>query len=273
MLGPAQARQVGVNGGDERAFVAEVDLDLAEVLALFEQVGGVRMSQCVNVRGLFDAAGLEREPEGALQRGAAHRFGGRGRALSAVTFGGKEQRGMAVGFPLLAQQHQGALGQRDVTIPVALAGAEVQEHPLGINVTDGQRESFAQTQAAGVNEAQTDAMVPRDDLGQNAAHFGGGKHDRQFELGIGAGQLEFVGPDAFEGLLPEELEGADDLGGSLAGDFLFGLEMDAVLAELLGGNQVGRFGVELTELTEAGEVGLLGAGTDGEELEVVGEGI
>jgi hypothetical protein len=72
--------------------------------------------------------------------------------------------------------------------------------------------------------------------------------------------LEFVGPDAFEGFFPEELEGADDLGGSLAGEFLFGLEMDAVLAELFGGNQVGRFGIELTELAEAGEVRLLGAG-------------
>ena len=58
------------------------------------------------------------------------------RALSAVAFGGKEQRGMAMGFPLLAQQRQGALGQRDVTIPVALAGADVQEHPFGINVAD-----------------------------------------------------------------------------------------------------------------------------------------
>jgi hypothetical protein len=116
-------------------------------------------------------------------------------------------------------------------------------------------------------------MVPGRHLGQNAAHFGGRKHDRQFELGIGAGQLEFVGPDAFEGLFPEELEGADDLGGSLAGDFLCGLEMDAVLAELLGGNQIGRFGIELTELPEAGKVGLFGAGADGEELEVIGEGI
>ena len=273
MLGPAQARQVRVDGGDERAFVAEVDLDLAEVLALFEQVCGVRMSQRVNVRGLFDAAGLEREPEGALQRGAAHGFCGRGRALSAVAFGGKEERGMAVGFPELAQQRQGALGQRDVTIPVALAGAEVQKPPFGINVADGQREPFAQPQTAGINEDQTDAMVQGGHLSQNAAHFGGGEHDRQFELGIGAGQLEFVGPDAFEGLFPEELEGTDDLGGSLAGDFLFGLEMDTVLAELLGANQVGRFGIELTELPEAGEVGLFGAGADGQEFEVVGEGI
>lgn len=180
---------------------------------------------------------------------------------------------MAVGFPLLAQQPQRALGQRDVTIPVALAGADVQEHPFGINVADGQREPFAQPQSAGINEDQTDAMIQRGDFGQNAAHFGGRKHDGQFELGIGAGQLEFVGPDTFEGLLPEELEGTDDLGGSLAGDFLCGLEMDAVLAELLGGNQLGRFGVELTELAQAGEVGLFGAGADGEEFEVVDEGI
>ncbi len=273
MLGPAQAREVRVNGGHERAFVAEVDLDLAEVLALFEQVCGVRMSQSVNVRGFFDAAGLEREAEGALQRGAAHGCRGRGRALSAMAFSGKEERGMTVGFPELAQPHQRTLGQRDVTIPVALAGAEVQEHPFGINVADGQREPFAQPQTAGINEDQTDAMVQGGHLSQNAAHFGGGEHDRQFELGIGAGQLEFVGPDAFEGLFPEELEGADDLRGSLAGDLLFGLEMDAVLAELLGRNQVGRFGVELTDLAQAGEVGLFGAGADGEELEVIGEGI
>lgn len=103
MLGLAQARQVCVDGGDERAFVAEVDLDLAEVLALLEQVRGVGMAQRVNMRGLFDAAGLQREPEGALQRGAAHGFRGRGGALSAVAFGGKEERGMTVGFPLLAQ--------------------------------------------------------------------------------------------------------------------------------------------------------------------------
>jgi hypothetical protein len=272
MLGLAQARQVGVDGGDERAVVAEVDLDLAEVLARFEQVRGVRMAQRVNVRGLFDAAGVQREAEGPLQRGAAHRFRGRGRALSAVAFGGKEERGMAVGFPQFAQQGQGALGQRDVTILVALAGADVQEHPFGINVADGQREPFTQTQAAGINEDEADAMVQGRHPGQHAAHFGGREDDRQFELGIGADQLEFVGPDAFEGLFPEELEGADDLGGSLAGDFLLGLEMDAVLAELLGANQIGRFGVELTELTKAGKVGLFGAGADGEELEVVGEG-
>jgi hypothetical protein len=36
MLGFAEARQVGIDDGGNGAFVAEVDLNLAEVLALFE---------------------------------------------------------------------------------------------------------------------------------------------------------------------------------------------------------------------------------------------
>lgn len=165
------------------------------------------------------------------------------------------------------------MGQRDVTVAITLAGADVEEPAFGINVGDLQAQAFAQAQAAGIDRGQGDAMIQRGHGREEAPHLGGGEHDGEFELGIGAGQLEFVGPDAFEGFFPEELEGADDLGGSLAGDFLYGLEMDAVLAELLGGNQIGRFGIELTELTEAGKIGLLGAGADGEESEVIGEGI
>ncbi|MCK7511696.1 MAG: hypothetical protein MZV70_51720 [Desulfobacterales bacterium] len=116
-------------------------------------------------------------------------------------------------------------------------------------------------------------MIQRGHFGQDAAHLGGREHDGQLELRIGAGQLQFGGPDAFEGLFPEELEGADGLGGSLAGDLFDGLEMDAVLAELLGGDQFGRLGAELTELADAGRVSLFGAGLNGQELEVIGEGI
>jgi hypothetical protein len=50
-----------------------------------------------------------------------------------------------------------------------------------------------------------------------------------------------------------------------------GLEMDAILAELLGGDEVGGFAVKLAQLAQAGEVGLFGAGADGQEFEVIGE--
>ena len=55
MPGLAQARQVRVNGGDGRALVAEVDLDLAEVLALLQQMRRVGVAQRVDVGRLFDA--------------------------------------------------------------------------------------------------------------------------------------------------------------------------------------------------------------------------
>jgi hypothetical protein len=50
------------------------------------------------------------------------------------------------------------------------------------------------------------------------------------------------------------------------------LEMDAILAEVFGREQVGRFAVVLAELADARGVGLLGARADGQELEVIGEG-
>jgi hypothetical protein len=230
------------------------------------------VAQGVDVGILFDAAGFEGEAEGALQRGAAHRFGGRARAQTAVAFGREEQDRMAMRFPLLAQKLQRAFGQRDVPVLIPLAGANVKEPPLGINVADLQPQRFAQAQAAGVKGDQGDAMIQGGHGGQQAAHFGSREHNGQFELGIGADQLQFKGPDAVERLFPEQLEGADGLRAGLAGDPLFRFEMDAILAEVLGRKQVGRLAVILADLADAGVIGLPGAGSNGQQLQVIGEG-
>lgn len=134
MLGFAEAGQVGVDGGDDGAFVAEVDLDLTEVLALFEKVGGVGMAQGMDMGCFFDAAGVQSEPESALQSGAIDRLGGGACAQATVTLGGKEPLGMAMGLPLLAEQLQSALGQGHVTIAIAFAGADVKEHAFTVDV-------------------------------------------------------------------------------------------------------------------------------------------
>ena len=78
-------------------------------------------------------------------------------------------------------------------------------------------------------------------------------------------------PGTFEGFFPEQLDGADGLGAGLAGDVLVALEIDAVLTDVLGREQVGRFAVELTELADAGVVSLFGTRADGQEFEIVGE--
>ena len=119
---------------------------------------------------------------------------------------------MPVRLPLLAQELKCALGHRNIAIPIALAGADVQQHPLGVDIADLQAQSFPQAQAAGINGAQAHPMIQRADAGEDGAHFAGGKHDRQFELRIGPSQLQFVGPGAVEGFFPEQFDGTDGLG-------------------------------------------------------------
>ena len=173
MLGFAEAGQVGVDDGGNGTLVAEVDLNLAEVFPLFEQVGCVRVAQRMDVGLFFDAAGFEGQAESALEGGAAHGFGGAGGAQTAMTLGGKEKDGMAMGFPLFAQEQKCALGQRDVTVVIALASADVQEHTAGINVGDLEAQAFPQAQATGVDSDETNAMVQQGNFRQDAAHFGG----------------------------------------------------------------------------------------------------
>ncbi len=273
MLRLAQAGQMRVDDGGVGAFMAEVDLDLAEVLTLLEQMRGVTVAERMHVRGLLDAAGLESVAEATLQRGAAHGLAGGGGPLATVAFGGEEQRGMPMCFPVFPQAFEGAFGQRHVAVLIALATADVQEHAFGINVANLEAQPFAQAQAAGVNEQQTDVLIRRGHRGEHAAHLGSGEHHRQFELGVGPDQCHLVGPNALEGFFPEELESANDLGAGLAGDLLVGLEMDAILAELLGGDQLRRFDVMLTELTDTGQISFAGAETQRQERQVVGKGI
>ena len=273
MLRFAEAGQVGVKGRHGWALMTQVDLNLAQVLALLQQMGGVGVAQGVDMGVLGDAAGLEGQAKGPLQGGAAHRLGGRAGAQAAVTFGGKEQDRMAMGFPLLAQEPQRALGQRDVAVPVAFAGADMQEHALRIDIAHFQAQAFAQAQPAGVEGNEANPMIQGGHGGQDATHFGGREHDRQFELGIGANQLQFMRPGAVKGFFPEQLEGADGLGAGLAGDLFMGLEMDAILAQVFGRKQVGGFVVKLADLADAGVIGLLGARADGQQFEVVGEAV
>ena len=68
----------------------------------------------------FDAAGLESQTESPLESRAAHRLGGGGGALSALTLTRKEQSGMALGLPLLAEPFQSALGQGHIAITVVM---------------------------------------------------------------------------------------------------------------------------------------------------------
>ena len=142
------------------------------------------MTQGMDV-GLFgDATGSEGHAESPLQGGAAHRLGGRTRPQTAVTFGRKEPERMAMRFPLLAQEQQRAFGQRHVAVLVALAGADVQKHALGINVGNLETQAFTQSQATGVDRGQAHSLVQGGDGREDAALGFAGKRDA-IEQGMG----------------------------------------------------------------------------------------
>ena len=79
-------------------------------------------------------------------------------------------------------------------------------------------------------------------------------------------------PLALKRFFPEEFERADELGGGLACDLLDRLEMNAVLPDLLEGDQLGRAVKILADVADTGVIGLFGAGTNGQKLQVIAEG-
>ena len=87
---------------------------------------------------------------------------------------------------------------------------------MGINVRDLEVQTFAQTQPAGIEGEQANAMIEGGDTSQDLAHFLSRENDREFELRIGADQFDFGRPGLAEGFFPEQFDGADGLGGSLA---------------------------------------------------------
>jgi hypothetical protein len=189
VLGLTEGGQVSIDDGGRGAVMAQVDLELAEVFALLQEMRGIGMAQRMDMGGLSDPRGAQSQAEGSLQGSAAHRLGGRGSPQATVALGGKEKAGMPVGAPPFPEQFQGALGQRHEAVAVAFAGPDVQEHALGIDVADFQGERLSQAQAAGIDGREGHPMIQARDLGEDRAHLAGREDDGQFELGRSAGKL------------------------------------------------------------------------------------
>jgi hypothetical protein len=189
-----------------------------------------------------------------------------------MPFGRKEPERIVMSFPESAQMLQRARGQRHITVAIALAGADMQEHPAGIHVAHLQVQSLTQTQTAGVESDQGDSMVQGGDAAQDLAHLLGRENDRQLESGLGPDQFQLRWPGPPERFLPKEFDGAQGLGGSLAGDLLDALEMNEILTQLLGRDQIWSAVEMFGPLANTGKVSLLGAGSDGQQFEILGKG-
>ena len=115
-------------------------------------------------------------------------------------------------------------------------------------------------------------MIQSFDKTQNTADLVGREDDWQFEFWIGTGKFKLGWPSASQGFFPEHFDRTKGLGAGLASDLFVLFEINEVLAKLFGRELVRRTVVILTDLADTGVVGLLGSPTDGQELQVVGEG-
>ena len=96
---------------------------------------------------------LQGSAKGVLHAVAWHGGGGGGHPKTAPARGWKEPHGMAVGFPVLAEQREGRLGQRHIAVLRPFAVAHVDDHAGTINIGHLQVGTFLQPQATGIDGA------------------------------------------------------------------------------------------------------------------------
>lgn len=178
-----------VDGGGHQGVVAHVLLDLPEVDAGFEQMCGVAVTQRVGRNAAFGPAQLIDDfLDAALDGGQAHRPRGGGRLLVIASFTREQPLGMAMGCPVGAEHLKRLVGEGDQAVLVALAAADVDQHPAGVDVGDLQMEGFLQAEPEridGPEKALQGGLVDRaDELidlgdGQDRGPFPAGRCGRR----------------------------------------------------------------------------------------------
>jgi hypothetical protein len=171
--------------------MAHPQLHHADVDAMFDQVGGPGVAERVDGGLLGHAGGRQRFMEGFLKTAFVH--GRSGVALTLRRSAGKQPDGIAVQAPLRAQHAERARGQRNRAVLITFAAANEQVHTRAVDLGDLQVDAFEQTQTAGGNDAQTNAVVGATNLGDDAPDLFGREHDGQF-LGQGWADEVVQGP-------------------------------------------------------------------------------
>ena len=89
--------------------MSQVVLDEAKIHPRFKQVRGPRVAERVHRGALVDTACLQGSAKGVLHTVARHGCGGRGHPQPAPARRGKKPHRVAMGCPVVAEQHEGLL--------------------------------------------------------------------------------------------------------------------------------------------------------------------
>jgi hypothetical protein len=172
--------------------------------------------------------------------------------------GGEEEARMAVGYPIVAEQVEGGLGEREVAIFGALATVDMDHHAGGVDIGDFEMESFVKSQAAGVYSREIGIVLEGFDAGQNASDFFHAKDGRQSSFILGSEDSENV-PVALEDVLVEEAYPAIADPHSIGRPLIRVFPVEEIVLKLLLSNEIGGLAVELDEHAQGPCIGLLRA--------------
>ena len=152
--------QVEVEHGGFEVCMAHVALQSAEVDASFEQMGGIGMTERMDADVAFeDARPLGRFAERALDAATAHGRGRGGHVFVIASRGGQEPGGVAMGFPVEAQEFQGVMRQGNIAVLGALAAVDVDHVARTIDSAHLQRKRFVQAQPTAIDGGAVDTIV------------------------------------------------------------------------------------------------------------------
>jgi hypothetical protein len=245
---------------DHRGFelgVPQVTLDEPGIHARFEQMGGVGMAQSMDGDAHFgDPGSLFGFAEGALDTGATHR-GSRRRTLGVIApGGGKEPGRVAMGFPVSAEQGQCLFGQGNIPVFGALAAVDMDLETWAIDVGDLQEEGFVESESQAIDGGEVDLVVQGGSGRQEALDLLHTEHGGETVRDLRAHECEGV-PIAFEDVLIEEANTtvADTHGGW--GEAVDVFPVQDIALQLLFGDAVGGFVVELGQQADFSDIGCL----------------
>jgi hypothetical protein len=181
--------------------------------------------------------------------------------------GGKEPVARAVSLPVVAQQDESALWDRDDPISSTLA-AYVDDLALAIDVRRSQVGPLPQPQATGVDGDEAEAIDGDLDPCEDRLDLFPREDDGKPDLPGRASDVEDT-PLALERLLVEELDAAQGNRDGSSLELALVLEVEEVAAKLFFVDLLRGSSVVLGELPDTRDVGLLGSLGVAGELEVV----
>lgn len=150
--------QMGIDGGCFRSGMAEVLLDLSEIDTVFQEVGGIGMSRCMDGGFLMDTTLMKGGAESILDIADGHRVIGRTAMDAAATAGGKDPYGISMELPAFAQSQEGFCRQGNAAMFSAFSRAEVNVSAGAVDIGNAQMCAFLESQSAGVNRLKANAV-------------------------------------------------------------------------------------------------------------------